>query len=59
MSKPSNVENYSHIHNLNDKPHEDMDEEILDDLGILGHDKKGGSSSSRRKNTSSKHEFRE
>ena len=42
---------------MNDEPHEDMDEELLDDLGILGHDKEGGSSSPRRRNTSSKREF--
>ena len=40
-----------------DEPHEDMDEELLDDLRILGHDKEGGSSSPRRRNTSSKREF--
>ena len=57
MLKPSNDENISHILDLNDEPHEDMDEELLDDLGILGHDKEGGSSSPRRRNTSSKHEF--
>jgi hypothetical protein len=36
--KTSNVEEISHIPDLNVEPNEDMEEELVDDLEILDHD---------------------
>ena len=44
--KTSNVEENSYIPDLNYEPNEDMEEELVDDLEILDHDKKGQDSSS-------------
>ena len=61
ISKTSNVEEISYIPDLNDEPNEDMEEEPVDDLEILGHDTEGqeGRSSSQRRKVSSKCEFQE
>jgi hypothetical protein len=60
MSKTYNVEDISYIVDLNDEPNEDMDEELVDDLEVLGHDKEGHdgrSSTLRRRKTSLRREF--
>jgi len=62
MSKTYNVKDISYILDLYDEPNESVDEELVYDLKILGHDKErqdGGYSIPRRRKTSSKCEFRE
>ena len=60
MSKHSNVEDISYILELSDDPYVDVNEEFIDDLGILGYGKEGqddGCSRLRGEKTTSKLEF--
>ncbi len=62
MEKPSNFEDISHvldlnvIPDLNDEPNKDIEEDLVDDLEMFDHQKRGSSSEGKRKNLS-KHEF--
>jgi hypothetical protein len=58
MLKPYNVEYISYTIDLNDEPNKDMDEDLVDNLEMFGH-QEGGSSSERKMKTSQKYEFRE